>query len=1284
MFLSTKVKKSQTTLTILRYSGVARSVLAVCLFFAVFLGSCQLWSLVSSAIEPSRTDWPMWRYDASRSAASPGQLPARLHLQWVRELPKPSPAWSKEQYKLQFDRSYEPVVMGNQIFVPSMVRDKVTAYDTDSGEENWRFYCDGPVRFAPIAWKDKIYFVSDDGYLYCLNAKKGTLLWKFRLGPSERRILGNGRLISAWPARGAPVLYDGKIYCAASIWPFMGIFIYCLDADTGSVVWENSGSGSMYIQQQHNSDAFAGVAPQGYMAATEEKLLITSRTVPACYDRRNGKFLYYRLSDRSYGKYVGGYDVSVWKDWFFNNGVIYRLRDGEGMVKTAACVMTDEAVIAFDKDGDLVAYRPEVTKDAKSEKTLIKGRQLWKMKTQPALDKIYLKAGTRLYGSNSQGIIAAVDVPGNNRQGRISWQHNIRGDVWNMLAADGKLFVVTEQGRLYCFAGRRVQPKRYQILNRELPKAPKKLRRKARQILKKSQNNSGYCLLLGSGDGSLLKELLRQSEMHFIVVESDTNKVASLRKELDQAGLYGERVSVMSGDITTIQAPPYIASLIVAEKLAKAGVGKSNVFAEKVFYSLRPYGGVAWLGANKKQQLRLYRQLTDSYLGGCRIEGRRDAILLKRAGALPGSSDWTHQHGDIANTVCSADNLRLPLGLLWFGDDSDFTDVLPRHAHGPPEQVVGGRLFIQGINSISARDVYTGRTLWKKPLKNLNTFGVYYDSSYKHDFRDLSYNQLHIPGANVRGTNFVATEENVYVLEGAKCHVLNAAMGESLRIFSLPDSNGESPKDWGYIGVYKDYLIAGSDFVRYSGLFEQNDKGVRKQFSFLDKSTSKQLVVMNRHTGRVLWTIAARHGFIHNGIVAGKDKIFCLDGIPPYIRKIAGERGIDLGPRYGLLALDVGSGETIWENTDDVFGSWLGYSARYDILLQAYRKSRDMVWEPGNRMATYHGRTGEVIWDKKIEYNGPCILGGDRIITQESAYSILTGLQQMRKHPLTGERVRWQYSRNHGCNTATASENMLTFRSAAAGYFDLEGDGGTGNFGGFRSGCTSNLVVANGVLNAPDYTRTCTCSYQNQTSLAMIHMPEVETWTFNTIEPSKAAIRRIGVNFGAPGDRKAENGTLWLDYPSRGGKSPVVDVTIMPKKPTWFRKHSALLRRGNLKWVEASGAKGIKTISVRIVSGKNKEARGSDNKGSKGLYTVRLYFMEPKHIEPGQRVFDVALQGKIVLEDFDVIKETGSANVGLMKEFPGVNISDSLIVSLTGTTGDFETVICGIEIVAEN
>ena len=133
--------------------------------------------------------------------------------------------------------------------------------------------------------------------------------------------------------------------------------------------------------------------------------------------------------------------------------------------------------------------------------------------------------------------------------------------------------------------------------------------------------------------------------------------------------------------------------------------------------------------------------------------------------------------------------------------------------------------------------------------------------------------------------------------------------------------------------------------------------------------------------------------------------------------------------------------------------------------------------------------------------------------------------------------MEWTWARNYGCNTPAASENLLTFRSGAAGYFDLCNDGGTGNFGGFRSSCTNNLIVAGGVLTAPDYTRTCTCSYQNQTSLALVPMPEAEMWTYYRPSGREGPIRRVGIMLGAPGNRKADDGTLWLEYPD--GRRPV-------------------------------------------------------------------------------------------------------------------------------------------------
>ncbi len=282
-------------------------------------------------------DWPQWRYDAGRTAASPEQLHDELHLQWTRRLPPPEPAWPKYP-RLCFDTSYEPVVMGKTMFVPSMVTDSVTALDTDTGAERWRFYTDGPVRFAPVASKGKVYFVSDDGHLYCVDAGAGKLLWKYRGLPSERKdrkVLGNDRLISLWPARGGPVLDDGNIYFAAGIWPFEGVYIYSLDAETGKLVWLNKDSGCIeHAQLDHGMKPEdrpeGGISPQGYFAVIGDRLFVPSgRAMPGLIDRNSGKLEpYCSLWGGGINLEKGCWYLSGIGKHFFQSGDVYDLAVG--------------------------------------------------------------------------------------------------------------------------------------------------------------------------------------------------------------------------------------------------------------------------------------------------------------------------------------------------------------------------------------------------------------------------------------------------------------------------------------------------------------------------------------------------------------------------------------------------------------------------------------------------------------------------------------------------------------------------------------------------------------------------------------------------------------------------------------------------------------------------------------------------------------------------------------------------------------------------------------------
>src|SRR5688572_23916450 len=134
---------------------------------------------------------------------------------------------------------------------------------------------------------------------------------------------------------------DGKVYFAAGIWPFMGIFIHCLDAATGKVVWTNSGDGSSYVQQPHDTPSFGSVAPQGALALAGDRLFVPNgRAVPACYDRDTGKLLYFNLPGK-----VGGDTVAVADDadvpMFFNGGLAFDLKKGKPLA-----TFTGQAVVS--------------------------------------------------------------------------------------------------------------------------------------------------------------------------------------------------------------------------------------------------------------------------------------------------------------------------------------------------------------------------------------------------------------------------------------------------------------------------------------------------------------------------------------------------------------------------------------------------------------------------------------------------------------------------------------------------------------------------------------------------------------------------------------------------------------------------------------------------------------------------------------------------------------------------------------------------------------------------
>ena len=1254
---------------------------------------CRIFSLIVTIVllgipTASRAaDWPMWRYDANHSAASPQVLPAELYLQWVREYRPMLQAWP-DQDKMQFDTVREPIVVGQTMYFNSSRYDAMRAIDTRTGVEKWHFFADGPIRFAAVAWEEKLYFTSDDGYLYCLQGDTGKLLWKFRGGPSDRKILGNERLISTWPARGAPVIADGKVYFAASIWPFMGIFIHALDARTGEVVWTNDGDGSMYIKQPHNADSFASVAPQGPLVAIGNRLLIPGgRSVPASLDRRTGKTIRFQLAEN--GKRGGGSEVAAINNLFFNGGAIFDTTTQKYLGDYGKkVVLTKTHAFTWNKDQCRV-FDLTNTKEQEAETIDAKGKKStvtrWVM-PELASAKIVggdtmIKAGSRLY-FGAQNHVGSLDWDAEKNELSPGGNVSLKGSVVRLVAADDRLIVVTREGGIYCFGAKAIKAVIHAPPQDTFSKVTPATQFRVEQILTAAKTRAGYAVVWGVGDGQLAEALARQSELHLIVIEPDVKKVQTFREYWTKSGLYGTRISILPGDAQTVQLPPYLAGVMVCENPEHVDAD----FLAKAYPSLRPYGGSLVIIASQGED-KLLDTLAAHKLVKAKIVQTQDLVTIVREGALPGSANWTHENADAANTRVSRDVLaKAPMGVLWFGGPTH-ESVLPRHGHGPQPQVVDGRMIIEGVDMIRAIDIYNGRLLWETKLPGVGFF----------------YNNLaHQPGANATGSNFVSTSDGIYIAYQNRCLRLHPATGAKLGEFPLPKlpATKNAPR-WGYINVVGDYIVGGADPLfnakavppppkigNEKPLVEKtdddpDDKKPRKESSLAklfkvikgytdNMSASRHLFVMDRKTGEVLWTATATHSFRHNATCIGGDRLYTID-------RLSGEqlgriKKDDPAPANSrLIAFDLKTGKEVWSTDTEVFGTWLSYSEKHDILIEAGRVARDSLLDEPKGMRAYRAKDGKELWFQK-SYTGPAMIHHDTILQDQGACDLLTGAVKMRSDPITGDSVPWRWLRNHGCNTPAASEHLLTFRSGAAGYFDLCNDGGTGNFGGFRSSCSNNLIVAGGVLTAPEYTRTCTCAYQNQSSIALIHMPEAEMWTSFGSKDVKGYVKRLGLNFGAAGDRKAEDGTLWIEYPSIAGVSPAVQVTTKPAAVELFRRHASAVT-GPYNWVTSSGLKNASEISVALGT--------MDRPRS---YTVKLFFAEPDGLASGIRLFHVDLQGQRVLSDFDISKEAGGAGRTLIKEFKGVSAQGNLLIRLTPSAQAQvrQSILCGLELILED
>ena len=175
-------------------------------------------------------DWPTHRHDAARHGSTPAAVGETLTDGWRVKLGEGLTA---------------PVVVGNRVYVVSGEAHTVHALDLSTGRPVWSFVAGGRIDSPPTLEKGLALWGSADGWVYCVRAEDGALVWRFMAAPFDRRIACFDQLESVWPVHGSVLVREGIAYVTAGRSTYLdgGIRVYGLDPATGRILHQTTLSG---------------------------------------------------------------------------------------------------------------------------------------------------------------------------------------------------------------------------------------------------------------------------------------------------------------------------------------------------------------------------------------------------------------------------------------------------------------------------------------------------------------------------------------------------------------------------------------------------------------------------------------------------------------------------------------------------------------------------------------------------------------------------------------------------------------------------------------------------------------------------------------------------------------------------------------------------------------------------------------------------------------------------------------------------------------------------------
>ncbi len=260
-------------------------------------------------------DWPMFRHDRELTATTKEKLDLPLDTIWVfRSRQSQHLAWLRGSRRMEHSverARYEVSISAaaDAVFVTSKADGRIICLEAASGKLRWERITGGGVNRIPTYYEGKVYAGSDDGHVYCIDAKTGKDVWVHKAAPANRWLFSYNQMMSVWTVRTNVIVDKGVAYFGCGVMPHDGTFITAVDAKTGKLIWRND---------THSETRFRfAVSPHGNIYATEINLYIPNDVKPFrwvehnAFRRNDGRHNDWAGSDPRRPGNLGGKDFEV-------------------------------------------------------------------------------------------------------------------------------------------------------------------------------------------------------------------------------------------------------------------------------------------------------------------------------------------------------------------------------------------------------------------------------------------------------------------------------------------------------------------------------------------------------------------------------------------------------------------------------------------------------------------------------------------------------------------------------------------------------------------------------------------------------------------------------------------------------------------------------------------------------------------------------------------------------------------------------------------------------------